>query len=214
MFDRPVAMALPQGRSAVASRAVRVLEEILGARRGQLLHDVWVVRSLFATVHGPFRRAGFAARMVVPAAVSEMDRVGALHLDPIDEAFWLLAEQRRMLNAEVVEDRATRALFANLSRLRPSQRRAVRRLLAARTACAAHPEGSPASNLLLLAVLAGGLAAAEGTPSYLAAVSARFPGGPPARQLDEVSALVLAPEERARLDERAHLLDLSARTGG
>jgi hypothetical protein len=204
----------PERRSPETSRAIAVLEGILRGRREQLLHDAWTVRSLFASTRGPFRRAGYAARVVVPAATAEMDRLGSLHVDPIDEAFWLLAEQGRMLNSAAVDARAVRALCRNLAALRPSQRRAATRLLAARSAGLARPDGSPAANLLLVAVLAGSMVVAESTPSLIAATAARFPNGPPFLPRDVVGALLLPVETRERLDERALALDLAARAGG
>ena len=36
--------------------------------------------------------------------------MGTLHGDPLDEAFWLLAEQQRFLNHDVVDDRVVRTL--------------------------------------------------------------------------------------------------------
>lgn len=204
----------PERRSPETSRALGVVEGILRGRREQLLHDVWTIRALFASAQGPFRRAGFAGRVVVAAAVAEMDRLGSLHVDPLDEAFWILAEQRRMLNAAAVDARATHALYRNLAKLRPSQRRAAVRLLAARSAALAHPDGSAASNLLLVAALAGALLVAESTPSFQAATAARFPSGPPFLPRDVVTALLLPLEARERLDERALALDLAARAGG
>lgn len=203
----------PECRSPETKRAVGVLEGILARHREQLLHDAWTIRALFASTKAPFRRAGFATRVLVPAAVAEMERLGSLHVDPVEEAFWILAEQRRMLNTAAVDARATAALYRHLGRLRPSQRRAAVRLLAARSAALAHPQGSTASNLLLVAVLAGSMVAAENTPSFSTALTLRFPDGPPFLPRDEVGLLVLPVEARERLDERALAMDLAARIG-
>ena len=196
-------------RSETAARAVRVLAAVMEGRREQLVHDAWTLRSLFSGTVGPFRRAGFAPQVAVRALAAEMDRLGSLHGDPIDEAFWLLAEQGARLNASVVDARAVSSLFSARGVLRPSQRQAALRLLEARTRCLAHPEGSHASNLLLVAVLAGGVAAAASGEALRRAADARFPGGLPFHPADEVSELLLAPEVRQRLDERALRLDMS-----
>src|SRR5690606_34776301 len=187
--------------------------ELLAGRREQLVHDAWVLRSLFCTQGGPWRRAGFATRVIVRAVSAEMDRLGTLHGDPLDEAFWILAEQRRLLNHEVVDTRVVRTLWRERDRLRPSQHRAALRLLHLRGRNLAHPQGSPASNLLLVAVLAGGIAAAEGSASLRAAIAGRFPAGLPYVPRDEAKSLLLPQEERRRLDERALALDLSWRSG-
>ncbi len=213
MRNAPRAGPGPEFRSPEARKAIGVLEGILRGRREQLLHDVWTIRSLFASAQAPFRRAGFATRVVVPAALAEMERLGSLHVDPIDEAFWILAEQRRLLNDAAVDARATAALYKHLRKLRPSQRRAAIRILAARSAALAHPDGGAASNLLLVAALAGAMVPAEATPSYTAGASIRFPDGPPFLPRDELALLVLPVETRERLDERALALDLAAKTG-
>lgn len=194
-------------------RAIRVLEELLGDDREQLLHDAWTVRSLFCSPGGPWRRAGFATRVLVRALVAEIDRLGTLHVDPIDEAFWLLAEQHRYLNHDVVDERVVRVLFREHERLRPSQQRSVIRLLRARARSLGHPEGSPATNLLLLAVLAGSLAAGEASESLRNAIQARFPRGPSFAPRDEVEVLLLPHDIRRQLDERALALDLFHRSG-
>lgn len=201
----------PEDRSPAAKQALVVLGELLGDRREQLIHDAWTVRGVFGSAKGPWRRAGFTTRILVRAADAEMERVGALHADPLDEAFWLLCEQGRYLNHDVVEERAVRTLFRNMDQLRPSQQRAVHRLLQRRTANLAHTAGSPASNLLLLAILSGGMSAAEGSESLRTAIAARFPAGLPYVPRDEVDGLLLPQEARQRLDERALALDLSFR---
>jgi len=190
-----------------------VLEELLADRREQLVHDAWTLRALFSTPGGPWRRAGFATRVLVRAASAEMDRLGTLHGDPLDEAFWLLAEQHLYLNHDVVDERVVRTLWRERDRLRPSQQRAAVRLLQIRGRNLAHPEGSPASNLLLIAALAGGMAAAEGSESLRSAIASRFPAGLPWVPRDEADCLLLRQEDRRRLDERALALDLSYRSG-
>lgn len=203
----------PADRSLAARQALRVLDELIADRQAQLLHDAWTLRALFASSEGPWRRAGFAPRVLVRAASAEMDRLGTLHGDPLDEAFWLLADQRRLLNHAVVDERVVRTLWKERLRLRPSQQRAALRLLDLRTRNLAHPQGSPASNLLLLSALAGGMAAAEGTASMRKAIADRFPDGLPYVPRDEVESLLLPQKERQKLDERAQRLDLSWRTG-
>ena len=203
----------PEDRSAGASQALRVLDELLADRREQLVHDAWTLRALFSTQGGPWRRAGFATRVLVRAASAEMERMGTLHGDPLDEAFWLLAEQHRYLNHDVVDERVVRTLWKERDRLRPSQQRAAVRLLQVRGNNLAHPQGSPASNLLLLAALAGGMAAAEGSESLRSAIAGRFPAGLPWLPRDEADCLLLPQDERRRLDERALALDLSYRSG-
>lgn len=197
-------------RTEAAHRAVRVLGGILAGRREQLVHDCWTLRSLFASTTGSFRRAGFTAAVLVRAAAAEMDRVGTLHGDPLDEAFWLLSEQSHLLNWKTVDARATATLWGAPGMLRRSQRQAALRLVEARARCLAHPDGGPASNLLLLAVLAGGLHAVASARSYHSVADARFPDGLPFTLQDEVSELLLAQELRQRLDERALALDRAA----
>lgn len=201
----------PADRSPIVRRAIGVLEELLAGRREQLLHDAWTLRAVFGSPHGPWRRAGFAPRVLLRAAGAEMDRLGSLHCDPLDEAFWLLAHQKPLLNHAVVDARVVGVLFRDRDRLRPSQQRAALRLLQARSANLAHPQGSPVSNLLLLAVLAGGMAAAEGSSALRTTVENRFPGGLPFVPRDEIQTLLLHLEARRRLDERALALDLAHR---
>ena len=203
----------PEARSPAARKALSVLDELLDGRREQLVHDAWTLRSLFCSSRGPWRRSGFATRVLVRAASAEMERMGTLHGDPLDEAFWLLAEQQRFLNHDVVDDRVVRTLFRERDRLRPSQQRAAVRLLQLRGHNLAHAGGSPASNLLLLAALAGGMAAAEGSESLRGAVATRFPSGLPFVPRDEATCLLLPQDARRKLDERALALDLSYRTG-
>jgi len=203
----------PDERSPAARQALLVLDELLAERREQLVHDAWTLRSLFCSSRGPWRRSGFATRVLVRAASAEMDRLGTLHGDPLDEAFWLLAEQQRYLNYDVVDDRVVRTLFRERDRLRPSQQRAAVRLLQQRSHNLLHEGGSPASNLLLIAALAGGMAAAEGSESLRCTVATRFPSGLPYVPTDEAGVLLLPLEARRRLDERALALDLSYRTG-
>ncbi|WP_373049555.1 hypothetical protein [Vulgatibacter sp.] len=203
----------PDDRSPAARQALQVLGELLADRRDQLVHDAWTLRSLFGSARGPWRRAGFATRVLVRAATAEMERMGTLHADPLDEAFWLLSEQQRYLNHDVVDERVVRTLWRERDRLRPSQQRAAVRLLQLRGHNLTHPRGSPASNLLLLAALAGGMSAAEGSESLRTAIAGRFPAGLPFVARDEADCLLLPQEARRRLDERALALDLAYRTG-
>lgn len=191
-----------------------VLEELLDGRRDQLLHDAWTIRAIFGSTSGPWRRAGFATRVLARASGAELARLPAIRPDPLDEAHWLLAEQAKLLNHVVVEERSVRALFGELGQLRPSQQAAVRRLLRLRGAHRLHPFCSPASNLLLIAIVAGGLAVARETES-MRAVLARLPAdvqeAPPS---ERASILILDAGVRDRLDERALALDLAYRIGG
>lgn len=192
-------------------RAIALLVELLGTRREELLHDAWTLRSLFSSKSGPFRRAGFAASVVVRACAQEMDRIGTLHTDPLNEAFFLIceaAERKTMLNHEVVDTRCVRVLCANLDELKASQRRAVVRLLALRTRNFLSERGGPATNLFLLGVLAGGIAACGAGRALDAHMQARFPQGLPFLIEDEVRELLLPKESRDRLDERALALDV------
>jgi hypothetical protein len=197
-----------------AERSLAVLESLLSGRREQLVHDVWTLHFVFASSEGPWRRAGFASRVLVRAAVAEMDRLGGLCADPLEAAFWVLNAQRRLLNHDVVDERVTRAVFSSLHYLRPSQQRAARRLLRARTENLAHPEGSAGSNLLLLAAAAGGLSWIQELDSFRTALELRFEGDPPLRAIDRLQILRLEPEERLRLDERALAFDLAHRLRG
>ncbi len=196
-------------------RALAVLEVHLAGRRERILHDVWTLRAVFGSREGPWRRAGFANRVLVRAASAELDRAGFLPDDPLHEAFCLLLEQRKVLNHCVVDERAVRVLFAALGTLRPSQQSAARRLLQVRAENQAHPDGGPATNLLLLGVTAGGLDLARGTESMRSALQVRFPeGAPEGRSAGCASSLVLDSDDRGRLDEHAQALDLSYRVGG
>ncbi|HWV39205.1 MAG TPA: hypothetical protein VN033_12115 [Vulgatibacter sp.] len=191
-----------------------MLEELLDGQRDQLLHDAWSVRAIFGSTSGPWRRAGFATRVLARAAGAELARLPAIRSDPLDEAHWILAEQSRLLNHVAVEERSVRALFGELGQLRPSQQAAVRRLLRFRSAHRLHPQGGPASNLLLIAILAAGLAAARDTES-MRAVFARLPAD--VREVlpsERASILILDAEVRERLDERSLALDLAFRIGG
>lgn len=206
----PQAVAAPSGPPA----PLRVLADLLEGRREQLLHDAWTLRAIFGSTSGPWRRAGFATRVLARAAGAEFARVAVLRTDPLDEAFRLLAEQHKLLNHVLVEERSVRALFAELVQLRPSQQAAARRLLRLRGEHRLHPAGGPASNLLLIAIVAGGLAAARETES-MRAVQARLPED--AREAlpeEEAALLVLADGARERLDERALAMDLAFRIGG
>lgn len=203
-------MALPPE----ARQSLDVLEALLAGRREQLLHDVWTLHFVFASPEGPWRRAGFASRVLVRAATAEMDRVGGIFADPLEAAFWVLTAQRRLLNHDVVDERTARALFAASSLLRPSQQRAARSLLRLRTESLAHPRGTPGSNLLLLAVTAGGLSWIQELDSFRTALRVRFEDEPPLRRSEALGLLRLEAEERLRLDERALAFDLAHRLRG
>jgi len=191
-----------------------VLEELLDGRQDQLLHDAWTIRAIFGSTSGPWRRAGFATRVLARACGAELSRLPAIRSDPLDEAHWILAEQAKLLNHVAVEERSVRALFGELGQLRPSQQAAVRRLLRLRGTHRLHPHGSPASNLLLIAIVAGGLAVARETES-MRAVLARLPADVREAQPSErASVLILDAGVRDRLDERALALDLAYRIGG
>jgi hypothetical protein len=197
-----------------AIEALEVIAELLQDRREQLLHDVWNLRSLFASSDGPWRRAGFASRTLVRAAVAEMDRREGVGADPVEAAFWILSAQRLLLNHDVVDERLTRTLFDAAEQLRPSQRQAAFRVLAARSANLQHPRGGPASNLLLITAVAGGLEWVSELTSYQAAAQLRFPGEAPQRRSAEAGVLLLDTERRHLLDERAHAIDLAHRLRG
>jgi len=197
-----------------ARRSLGVLRELLAGRREQLVHDAWTLHLVFASPEGPWRRAGFASRVLVRAAIAEMDRVGGLHADPLEAAFWVLNAQRILLNHDVVDERITRAVFHSCHLLRPSQQRAARRLLQARADNLGHPRGSPGSNLLLLAATAGGLSWIQELDSFQTALALRFEGRPPMLANPELALLRLDPEERLRLDEHALALDLAHRLRG
>lgn len=202
------------GPGQEASRLLGVLEQLFGGRREQLLHDVWTLRSVFSSPQGPWRRAGFASRVLVRAATAEMKRFGALCSDPLEAAFWILTEQRLLLNHDVVDERMTRALFACSEQLRPSQHRAARRILRSRSENLQHDDGGPGSNLLLLACTAGGLSWIQDLDSYCAAIDVHFHGDPPLRTSGLAGALLLEAEDRTRLDERALAIDLAHRIRG
>ena len=206
--------ALTDGPATEARKSLEVLGSLLAGRREQLLHDVWTLHFVFASADGPWRRAGFASRVLVRAAIAEMDRVGGIHADPIEAAFWVLNAQRRLLNHDVVDERTTRTLFAASDLLRPSQQRAARRLLLCRTENRQHPEGSAGSNLLLLSVVAGGLAWVQELNSFQTALALRFDGEPELREADGLDLLRLKAEDRLRLDERALAFDLAHRLRG
>lgn len=205
----------PTGDPAVeAQKSLDVLEAQLAGRREQLLHDVWTLHFVFASSDGPWRRAGFASRVLVRAAIAEMDRVEALAADPLEAAFWVLNAQRRLLNHDVVDERTARALFAHTELLRPSQQRAARSLLRCRTENRLHPQGTAGSNLLLLSVVAGGLAWIQELDSFHTALELRFEGEPELHAVEGLELLRLEPEERLRLDERALAFDLAHRLRG
>lgn len=201
----------PEDRSPAVKQSLQVLEELVGEQRLQLLHDVWTVRGLFEPGHGPWRRAGFTTRVLARAVGAEMDRIGSRHQDPVAEAFWLLAEQRRYLNFDVVEERVVRLLFREVHELRPSQQRATHRLLRQRTHNLAHPNGGPASNLLLVATVAGGLLAAADSESMGSLVASRFPNGLPMVPNDELELLTLPMDARRHMNEKALAIDLAYR---
>lgn len=192
-------------------QSLQVLEELMGEQRLQLLHDVWTVRGLFEPGNGPWRRAGFTTRVLARAAGAEMDRIQSRHQDPVAEAFWLLAEQRRYLNFDVVEERVVRLLFAEIHELRPSQKRAAQRLLLLRTENLAHPLGNPASNLLLVATVAGGLLAAAHSESMGSLIASRFPNGLAVLPQDELALLSLPMDARRHMNEKALAIDLASR---
>lgn len=191
-----------------------VLEQLLEGRRDQLLHDAWTVRAIFGSASGPWRRAGFATRVLARAAGAELARLPAIRSDPLDEAYWIVLEQRALLNHVAVEERSVRALFAELGQLRPSQQAAARRLLRLRGDHRIHPFGGPASNLLLLAIVAGGLAVARDTESMRAVHAGLPPDVREALPSERAGVLILEPGARERLDERALALDLAYRIGG
>ncbi|HEY0839461.1 MAG TPA: hypothetical protein VGD74_04695 [Vulgatibacter sp.] len=216
--DDPLQPA-PGWPQAIASSArqpapLLVLADLLEGRREQLLHDAWTLRAIFGSTSGPWRRAGFATRVLARAAGAELARLPVVRTDPLDEAFWLLAEQHDLLNHGLVEERSVRALFGELGQLRPSQQAAARRLLRLRGELRLHPAGGPASNLVLISIVAGGLAAARETES-MRAVHARLPADArDAAPAEEAGLLVLENGVRERLDERALALDLAFRIGG
>lgn len=187
---------------------------MLGDRREQLLHDIWALHLLFASSEGPWRRAGFASRTLVRAAVAEMDRRDGVGADPVEASFWLLGAQRRLLNHDVVDERLARALFGAAEQLRPSQRQAASRILWARGTSLQHPRGGPDTNLLLITAVAGGLQWARGLASYQAAAQLRYPDGAPERLAPEARVLLLDSEKRLLLDERAQAIDLAHRLRG
>lgn len=197
-----------------AARSLDVLGQLLSGRREQLVHDAWTLHLVFASPEGPWRRAGFASRVLVRAAIAEMDRVAGLYSDPLEAAFWVLNAQRILLNHDVVDERITRTLFRSSHLLRPSQQRAARRLLQARADNLGHPRGSPGSNLLLLAATAGGLSWIQELDSFQTALALRFEGRPPYLATEKLALLRLDPEERLRLDEHALALDLAHRLRG
>jgi hypothetical protein len=80
-----------------------------------------------------------------------------------------------------------------------------------RTANRGHPAGRPASNLLLLAVLAGGMEAIEGAESFRNAIASRFPDGLPYLPGGEARALLLPDGARLHLDQQALAIDRAAR---
>lgn len=202
----------PEDRSPAVQQSLQVLEELMGEQRLQLLHDVWTIRGLFEPGGlGPWRRAGFTTRVLVRAVGAEMDRIQSRHQDPVAEAFWLLAEQRRYLNFDVVEERVVRFLFGEIHELRPSQKRAAQRLLLLRTANLAHEKGSPASNLLLIATVAGGLLASAPSESMSSLVASRFPNGLARLPADELDLLTLPMEARRHMNEKALAIDLAFR---
>lgn len=197
-----------------ARQSLVVLRSLLGDHRAQLLHDIWTLHFVFAASDGPWRRAGFASRVLVRAAVAEMDRIGGIFADPLEAAFWILNAQRRLLNHDVVDERTARALFAHLELLRPSQQRAARSLLRCRSENLVHPEGTVGSNLLLISVVAGGLSWIQDLDSFRTALELRFGGNPPLRRAEGLGLLRLDTEERLRLDERALAFDLAHRLRG
>lgn len=206
----PQAVAAPREPPA----PLRVLADLLEGRREQLLHDAWTLRAVFGSASGPWRRAGFATRVLARAAGAEFARLPVVRVDPLDEAFWLLTEQATLLNHGLVEERSVRALFAELGQLRPSQQAAARRLLRLRGEHRLHPAARPGSSLLLIAILAGGLAVARETES-MRAVHARLPSNTREPLPSETAGLlVLDTGIRERLDERALALDLAFRIGG
>lgn len=202
------------GPEAEARKSLDVLESIFGGRREQILHDAWTLHFVFASPEGPWRRAGFASRVLVRAAVAEMERIGGLFADPLEAAFWVLNAQRRLLNHDVVDERSARTLFAYTELLRPSQQRAARSLLRCRTLNRLHPKGSAGSNLLLLSAVAGGLAWIRDLDSYQSALELRFEGEPELRASEEAGLLRLEADARLRLDERALAFDLAHRLRG
>ncbi len=206
MFPLPNGGPAPDERSPRARAAVARVGELLAGRREQLVHDLWTVRSLFA-MPGHLRRAGFHPSVLARALAAELQRVGAQHEDPLDEAFWLLAEQPERLNWRVVDARAAAALWCAQRRLLPSQQRACTRLFGLRSAVVGDRTQSPSTNALLLAILSGSLSAHAGSPRLRAVIEAYLPDGPTFQLRDEVLELLLPLEVKQRLDERADALD-------
>jgi len=212
MLSLPTGGPAPHDRSPRARAAVARLAELLAGRRDQLVHDLWTVRAIFSSP-GHLRRAGFHPTVLARALAAELERVGTQHEDPLDEAFWLLAEQPERLNHRVVDARAATALWRAQRNLKPSQQRACTRLFGVRSAVVGDRAASPATNLLLLAILAGSLQAHAASPRVLAVIEAFLPEGLPYHPRDELLELLLAQETRLRLDERASALDQPAPTG-
>lgn len=206
MLPLPLGGPAPDDRTPRARAAVARLGELLAGRREQLVHDLWNVRAIFSTP-GHLRRAGFHPSVLARALAAELQRVGTQHEDPLDEAFWLLAEQPERLNWRVVDARAAAALWRAQRQLLPSQQRACTRLFGLRSAVVGDRAQSPATNALLLGILAGSLSAHAGSPRLRAVIEAYLPDGAPFHARDEVEELLLPLEVKQRLDERADALD-------
>lgn len=180
-----------------AALQLGALEVLLRGRRERLLHDAWTVRAIFASPEGPWRRAGFAKRVLNRALALPSERSA----DPLVDAFRLLEDHHRLLNHARVDERSVRLLFAEHWQLSPSQQRAVGRLLRARSEAHGLAAGKPSSNLLLLAITAAGLELPQET---VALPTAR---GEPGGKRELWRLLHLPDEARERLDRLAISID-------